>query len=141
MSALPDADSVALGRVSDLAQLLRAIADIARDSHYIYLEDPASKEVVTFLEKRKETPAPLEIERGTLWPRPRVFHLRASHDNICELIAFADRMADVEVAEHLVLYDAKTILLEAYDVGDAYVRVHRSLPPESIARLREVVND
>lgn len=140
MPPLPDIDALQLGHVTDLPQLLRAIADIAHNTYYIYLEDPASDEVVRFLDIHQDAPAPMEVERGTLWPRPKTFHLRASRENMSELIAFSDRMSAVEVAEHLLVYDKNRVLIEAYDVGDSYVRVNRALGPDSIKRLLEAVD-
>ncbi len=133
---LSEGDAVAIGYVRDVVKLFRAILDLVTSDVYLYLEDPASPEVEEYLEANKVNAAYI-IEPGTLWPKPKKYHILFSSGAREQLIAFAERLAATEVAAHVVVYQTDgTVLIEAYDLGDNIVRAHKSLSSQVIKQLR-----
>jgi hypothetical protein len=135
----PRDGALELGRVSGLHELLAAIsAALPRDA-VLYLEGTSfAPEVAQFLEAREPDETP-KVERGTIWPRPRGFHLPLSGGGLEQLRVLAPRHAGPEVAHHLVVYRGGDVLLWAHDAGGGDVLLSRSLPAETVAAFVEAL--
>jgi hypothetical protein len=64
-----------------------------------------------------------EIKANTLWPKPRVFHIPLTGDNLAQFRNRAGNHAEPEAADHLVVYRGEDVLLWAHDAGHGYVSV------------------
>ena len=80
----------------------------------MYLEGPASREVREFLSSHP-APNPSQVQKGTLWPREKIFHIPLDTDVMNDLAQMAERRAEPELCSHLVVYEGGTVLLSAYD--------------------------
>jgi hypothetical protein len=128
-------DTVVVGYVTDLYELLRSIDEVIPKDAVLSIEGTS---VVPAIGKFLETRAvanPPEIKPGTLSPKPHFFHLPLEGTNLAELRALADNHAEPEIADHLVVYRGNDVLLSAYDAGDGEVCLSRSLPPDIIERF------
>ena len=84
----------------------------------IYLEGVAiSPDVLKFLEEHS-VPALQEVLRGTIWPKPSIFHLPASPEVLSCLADFASRHAYPEIADHCHVYSKGGMILQWYDACD-----------------------
>ena len=138
---LEDADAREIGYVTDFYKLLRAIDETMPKDAVLYLEGTSiAPDVASFLESR---PAPdqREITANTLWPKPKTFHIPLTGDNVAQLRNLAEKHAEPEVADHLVVYRGEVVLLWAHDAGDGYVRISRDLSESIVKALREALGD
>jgi hypothetical protein len=103
----------------------------------LYLEGTSIAPAVKAYLEERPAPARRRIWRGTLWPRPAVFHLPVSH--VQGLRALAERHAEPEICDHLAVYHDDRLLLTAYDAGFGEVYLARSLPEETIRRFSALV--
>ena len=101
---------------SDFPSLLRALYHIALPDSILYLEGGGHppKEIASFLSERC-VPEVTHIAMGTIWPRPQVFHLPATPENLGRLAELAEQCCALQVAVHLHVYAGQTMLLEWYD--------------------------
>jgi hypothetical protein len=53
----------------------------------------------------------------------------------------AERHAAPEIADHLVVYGDRQLLLWAGDVGDGYVSLSRQLPEATVRAFRQTLED
>jgi hypothetical protein len=121
--------------VSDLYELLRAIDEVMPRDATLYIEGTSvAADVERFLAQRPAD-AWHEVEAGTLWPKPKVFHLPLSGTSLTELRELAARHAEPEICDHLVVYREGEALLWAHDAGHGDVLVSRDLPRETLSRL------
>jgi hypothetical protein len=74
-----------------------------------------------------------KIERGTIWPRPKSFHVSISDAVMNGLAKISERHAEPEVADHMVAYHQQGILLEWYDAGLDPIYVSKQIGEESLA--------
>lgn len=138
---LREADALEIGYVTDLYKLLRAIDEVMPKDAVLYVEATAiAPDVASFLETRTAQDQ-REITSNTLWPRPRVFHLPLTGDNLAEFRELAEKHAEPEVADHLVVYRGDDVLLWAHDAGDGYVDVARGWPESSVEAFRDALGD
>ena len=138
---LREADALKIGYVTDLYKLLRAIDEAMPKDAVLYLEaTDIAPDVASFLESHPAQ-ARREIRANTLWPKPRVFHLPLTGDNLAEFRDLAEKHAEPEVADHLVVYRGEAVLLWAHDAGDGYVDVARDLTEPIVEALRNALGD
>jgi hypothetical protein len=134
-------DAVTIGYVKDFSSLLRAIDEVMPKEAVLYLEGTSvAPDVVSFLEARPAQNPP-KVEANTLWPKPKVFHMPLAGDNLAELRKLADKHAQPEVADHLVVYRGAAALLWAHDAGDGYVDVARTWSESTAKPLRNALRN
>ncbi len=138
---LKDADALEIGYVTDLYRLLRAIDEAMPKDAVLYLEASAiAPDVASFLESRPAQDR-REIKANTLWPKPKVFHIPLTGDNLAQLRNLAEKHAEPEVADHLVVYRGEDVLLWAHDAGYGYVNVASDLSESIVEVLRDALGD
>ncbi|MBA2372396.1 MAG: hypothetical protein H0V71_12235 [Chloroflexi bacterium] len=135
----PGREDVVVGYVSDLYELLHAIDETMPTNSILYLEGTSIvQEVKDFLSAHQAAES-REVEPNTRWPRPHTFHLPLEGTNLTELRQIADRYAEPEICDHLVVYRGDAVLLWAHDAGYGYVSVSRSLPDEITTPFQDVL--
>ena len=74
----------------------------------------------------------LQIPPGTIWPKPSVFHVRATEQFLDQLVVLARHHAESEICDHFHAYSGNQGLMQWYDAfsGDAL------LVAESIAEAK-----
>jgi hypothetical protein len=137
--SLREEDAINLGHVGDLYALLRALEEAMPEDAVLYVEGTSTaSEIEEFLRANAIEPV-TQVTRGTVWPRPRSFHIPTRRPLLRSLRELADRHAEPEICAHLVVYRDDQVLLSAYDAGSETVWVRRDLPEETINRLRGVL--
>jgi len=138
---LKEADALEIGYVTDFYKLLRAIDEAMPKDAVLYLEGTSiAPDVQSFLESRPAADR-REIKANTLWPKPKLFHIPLTGDNLAEFRKLAENHAEPEVADHLVVYRGNDVLLWAPDAGDGYVYVPRDLSKSIVEALRHALGD
>lgn len=70
-----------------------------------------------------------------------MFHLPLIGDNLADLRNLAEKHAEPEVADHLVVYRGDDVLMWAHDAGSGYVDVARDLSQSTLAAFRAALGD
>lgn len=100
---------------TDFSTLLQAVHSSLPPDSVLYFEGGSpNKEIIDFMAAHA-IPERVHIAYGTIWPRPRVFHVPAQSENIKLLADLAKRCAEPELAVHFHVYRDKEILLEWHD--------------------------
>ena len=117
----------------DLPSLLRAMTKLVPEGAILYLEDGTPPpDVKAFLETNS-VPEVTHLAMGTIWPRPRIFHLPATQKNLTRLAELAEKCASPEVAIHLHVYQSNRVLLEWYDAFfDDPMYLSRDIPEDNV---------
>jgi len=101
--------------ISDLPAFLRALPCLLPPESILYLEGGTPpKNIKAFLDARR-VPEVSHIAMGTIWPKPKIFHLPATAGSLGTLAEFAEKVATSQVAVHLHVYINGRVLLEWYD--------------------------
>ncbi len=101
---------------SDLPSFLRSLHHIVPSHAILYLEGggPPPKDIVKFFSEQC-VPEVRHIAMGTIWPRPQVFHLPATRENLIQLAVLAEQCNRAQIAIHLHVYAGDVMLLEWHD--------------------------
>lgn len=136
---LDEADAVNLGHVDDLYALLRAIDEAMPPDSILYVEGTSITPDVRQYLAARQADERVKVSKGTVWPKPVTYHLPLVGDNLSRLRALAERHAEPEICDHLVVYKNGRVLLTAYDAGADEVWLRRDLPADTLRRFREVL--
>ena len=110
----------------------RALVDLVPDGSIAYLEGGFPPEDLESFLKERSTPEVSHVAMGTIWPRPKIFHMPATPENLLRLAEFAEHCAEPEVAIHFHVYRDNTILLEWFDVFDNPMYISMEIPEKKI---------
>ncbi len=119
----------------EFSAFLRAVTQLAPPGSVIYFEggDP-SERVRSYLDTHSpETTA--AVRKGTLWPRPECFHVKATPEILEGLASLAEEHRIWEFGWHVHLYRYETMLIEWYDVPDDPLWIAGDVPEEAVARF------
>ncbi|MFH1748842.1 MAG: hypothetical protein ABIG44_17550 [Planctomycetota bacterium] len=99
----------------DHAGFVRVLSGFLPDSSVLYLEGGSpSHQITDWLETRVIEPS-LKIALGTIWPRPKAFHVPATAENVLGLAELFEHHATPEIAIHFHAYRAEEVLLQWHD--------------------------
>jgi hypothetical protein len=100
---------------TDFPSLLTALPDLLPVDCVLYFEDGSpSGELLEFL-RAHCVPERAHVAYGTIWPRPRVFHLPANPEIMSRLAGLTRRCAYPELSIHFHVYRGRSIVLEWHD--------------------------
>ena len=74
----------------------------------------------------------LQILPGTIWPKPSVFHVRATEQFLHELGALAGKHAEPEICDHFHAYSDGHGLMQWYDAFELPLLIDESVAEASI---------
>ena len=121
-----------VGSPGDSALFFRSLPTLFSAQAVLYLEGQPTEDVRSFLGQRPAQ-AVANVARGTIWPRPRVFHIPLTIDNMTGLAALAEQHSELEIADHVHVYEGERVLLEWHDalLDDPFL-VSKSVPVERL---------
>jgi len=90
-----------------------------------------SPDVQALLAPRAVTPS-IQIPPGTIWPKPSVFHVRATEQFLRELGALAGKRAESDICDHFHAYVDGHGLMQWYDAFDLPLLIDESIAEANI---------
>ena len=90
-----------------------------------------SPDVQALLAASAVTPC-LQIPPGTIWPKPSVFHVRATEQFLHQLAALAGRHAGIEICDHFHAYVDGHGLMQWYDAFDLPLLIDESIAEANV---------
>jgi hypothetical protein len=118
--------------IRDGAAFFEALQLILTSPAYLIFEGTSIARDVRALLESAVVPALFDVAAGTIWPRPAIFHVRASTPFLDRLGELATRHAEPEICDHFHAYDDAGILLQWYDAFDLPLLVAPSIPQPSL---------
>jgi hypothetical protein len=110
----------------------RALVDLVPEGAIAYLEGGSPPEDLESFLVEKSVPEVSHVAMGTIWPRPEIFHVPATPENLLRLAEIAEHCAEPEVAIHFHVYKDNRILLQWFDAFDNPVCISKEIPEEKI---------
>ena len=129
------------GPVRDLTIFLRALIDFVPLGSILYLEGGTpTGDILNFLENHKaENTAKLAL--GTIWPRPKTFHIPITPENLESLAELTEKRATPEAAIHLHVYKDDKVFLQLYDAFfDDPFYITKEIPEEKVKEFCDRLN-
>ena len=122
---------------TDFPALFTALPNLLPEGCTLYFEGGSpSGELLEFL-RAQEVPERAHVAYGTIWPRPRVFHIPAALDMIHRLAELTRSCASPELAIHFHVYRDQTVLLEWHDAFGQPMLLSSQFPEERVRTFAE----
>jgi hypothetical protein len=116
--------------------VLRELAGLLPPGLTLYLEGTSIAAVVQAFLARRADPHPASVERGVIWPRPKVFHMPLTVENLAGLVELMEHHAEPEIADHLHVYVGTVAYLIWYDAWfDSPLYIRNVVPEEGVRRV------
>jgi hypothetical protein len=116
----------------DAAAFLNALPQLLPSGSILYFEGTTERPVSDFLVVRALA-APERIAIGTIWPRPRRYHVPFSEQLVAALEAIVRSTPIAYLCTHVHAYKARSMLLEWYDAfGADPMRISSTLTESSV---------
>lgn len=77
------------------------------------------------------------VAMGTIWPRPKIFHVLAEPAILTELSKIMEHHAEPELAIHFHAYKNNFVLLEWYDAFSLPILMNGSISEEQVKNFAE----
>ena len=77
-------------------------------------------------------PEQAHVAMGTIWPRPKVFHVPATATVLTDLARIAEHHAEPELAIHFHVYRNDSVLLDWHDAFFQPMLLSRAIPEEQV---------
>jgi len=129
---LADSNPQRAAPTTDPIKFLRALPRLGLAHATLYIEGTADSAVEKFLEHSCITPN-VRVAIGTIWPRPKVWHLPLTEKLIDGLSQILEQRKVPYFCTHIHVYSHDTILLEWHDAfGDDPILLSSELKAEQI---------
>ena len=122
-------------------ELFNALQDLLPEGAILYFEDGCrDAEIDDFLNKQS-IPEVSHVAMGTIWPRPKVFHLPATTSILTELSKIMKHHAEPELAIHFHVYLNDSILLEWHDAFSQSMLMSEAIPEEKVKVFADKIGE
>jgi len=104
-----------LSAPEDHALFIQSLGSLLPADAVLYLEGVSIDPDVVRLLEDWSCAERLKIARGTLWPKPQVFHVPMGPEVTQQLAALFEHHASPEICDHFHAYHLKRVLLQWHD--------------------------
>jgi len=122
---------------TDFPAVLGALPDLLPAECVLYFEGGSpTGQLLDFLQGH-QIPERAHVAYGTIWPKPRVFHLVATPQTTARLSELTRSCAHPELAVHFHVYRGQTVLLEWDDAFSQPMLLSGELPEQKVKAFAE----
>ena len=119
------------------SELLRALDGWLPEGAILYFEGGSPDQEIERFMAAHAIPERAHLAMGTLWPRPKVFHVPATPATLTKLAELMEHHAEPEPAIHFHVYRNDSVLLEWYDAFCDPMCINGNLAEEQIRALAD----
>ena len=120
------------------SELFRALQGWLPDGAILYFEGGYPRPDIEAFMAQTAIPEQTHLAIGTIWPRPRVFHVPAQ-GNLGALAELMDRHAEPELAIHFHVYAGEKMIIEWNDAFIDPIRVNATIPAQHVKALADAL--
>lgn len=120
-------------------ELFHALRGWLPEGAIIYLEGGSLDAEINDYIATHSIPEQAHVATGTIWPRPKVFHIPATEAILIELGRIMEHHVEPELAVHFHVYCANAVLLEWHDAFSQPMLISGSIPEEQVKLFADKV--
>ena len=130
----------AIKPTGDLTKILKALHIVITSESIIYLEGGSPDGRLELFLDNKKIHSVEKIALGTIWPKPLIYHIRATNENIGQLIDISEEISPVELAVHFHIYEPEHVILEWYDAFTDEILLSKALEENKVKSFCLAIN-
>jgi hypothetical protein len=124
---------------TDFEELFNALIGWVPNDAILYFEDGSHDKEISAFMNSNAIPEVSPIALGTLWPRPKVYHLPGTDHILRELATIMQHHATPELAIHFHVYVKDNIILEWHDAFSQPMLMHGSITEEKVKAFADKI--
>ena len=113
-------------------ELFNALQDWLPEGTVLYFEGGSPDAEIDDFIATYSIPEQTHVAMGTIWPRPKVFHVPATAIILTELARIMEHHAEPELAIHFHVYRDSSVLLEWHDAFSQPMLLSGAIPEEQV---------
>jgi hypothetical protein len=122
---------------TDFPSLLTVLSDLLPEESILYFEGGSPSGALLEFLRAQEVPERAHVAYGTIWPKPRVYHLPGTPQTIRPLTEMTRSCAYPELAIHFHVYRGQSVLLEWHDAFTQPMLLSGELPEQKVRTFGE----
>ena len=122
---------------TDFPSVLTVLPDLLPEESFLYFEGGSPSGALLEFLQGQEVPERAHIAYGTIWPKPRVFHLPATPQTMRRLTDMMRSCSYAELAIHFHVYRDQSVLLEWHDAFTQPMLLSGELPEQKVRIFAE----
>jgi hypothetical protein len=125
---------------TDFPSLLRALVHFLPGGCIVYFEGGSPNKALNSFFAEHAVPEQAHVAFGTIWPRPKVFHVPATPQTLLTLADLSESCAYPELAIHFHVYRNESILLEWHDAFTQPMLLSGKIPKDKLKSFAETLS-
>jgi hypothetical protein len=125
---------------SDWALFFRNIAKIMPEESVLFVEGTNICAEVEEFYKQQSLPCDLKLAAGTIWPKPRFYHIPVQQPIMEKIAELAQGHAWPEICDHLRIHDGNRLLLHWFDFPTDPLYIAGTVAERDIIALSDILN-
>jgi len=121
----------------DFPSLFRALDGWLSEQCILYFEGGSPDSEINNFMKANSIPEQTHIEMGTIWPRPKMFHVPGTHAILKALAEIMEHHAEPELAVHFHVYRQGVVLLEWHDAFSQPMLITSDISEDNVRKLAD----
>lgn len=113
-------------------EMFNALNGWISENAFLYFEGGSPDAEIDRFITTHSVPESSHVARGTIWPRPKIFHVPATSIILTELSRIMKHHAEPELAIHFHVYCNDSALLEWHDAFSQPMLLSGAIPEEKI---------
>jgi hypothetical protein len=123
----------------DFVELFNALSVWMPTDAILYFEGGSPDEEIEDFMTNNSIPEVSHLAMGTIWPRPKVFHLPATDQILQGLSIIMEHHVEPELAVHFHVYHKDEVLLEWHDAFSQPLLMRGSIPEEKVKAFADKI--
>lgn len=119
------------------SELFEALHGWVPEGAILYFEGGSPDAQIEDFMTEHSIPERVHIAPGTIWPKPRVFHVLATGETLSELAKIMECHAAPELAIHFHVYRDDSVLLEWHDAFSQPMLLSRRISEDQVKALAD----
>ncbi len=124
---------------TDFPRLFTGLVALLPENSILYFEGGSPTEKLQDFLRNKSVPERARVAYGTIWPRPKTFHVPASAENLRKLAELMTSRAYPELAVHFHVYREGKVILEWHDAFTQPMLVSSEFSAEAVQQFCSLV--
>ena len=126
-----------IGGPKTFSALFSALVGWLPEGSILYFEDGYPDAEIEEFMRQCSIPEQTHIAFGTIWPRPKAYHVPATNELLDTLIKIMEHHAEPELAVHFHVYRHDTVLIEWHDAFDGGMLLSGDFPEEHVKEFAQ----
>ena len=124
-----------------LVGFLEVVGKLIPQDSILYLEGGGPRNKLKLFLEEHSVPEISHVAIGTIWPKPKIFHLPATPENLSMFKELSEGYAEPEILCHLHVYKDNKVLVQWYDAfSEDPMYISKEIPENKLKEFCDILS-